>query len=241
MIKRLDEQIPWKGKSRCMGGFLPITRPMMIVLIQLRKAKAMGFPFIPVDKCDPRTLRTLVKREWIFCSTQTCLDEARYKITDLGQRVLSVYLRPVQRTDGMCPDCGKPKRVSKNGFVYGYCTECNKKHGNRQYHFKGNQLNPDGLCARCKKRPRHQYPSGHVIAYCAKCRKSRRKRERKLKHKNRLKRIGKGEFIPCIRCKVNPIYYTKKTTYDYCHDCYRDQQNEYLQRRKAQEQELAHV
>lgn len=239
-MQSFDQQIPWKTKARRMGGFLPITRPMMIVLMQLRKAKALGFPFIPVDKCDPRTLRTLVKREWIFVSPKHELDEARYKITDLGQRVLTVYLRPVQRTDGICPDCGeKPKHVGKTGYVYGYCIDCNRKKGRRSYQLKGNQLNPEGLCARCKKRPRYQYPSGFVIPYCEKCRSIRRKRERKQKHKNRLKRIRQGELILCIRCKAKPIYHTKKTTYDYCHDCYREQQNDYMNRRKAQEQ--AHV
>lgn len=221
--------IAWKR------GDLPLmTLHMMEILQQLRAADESGFPFVTM-KLHYKTSDGLIDRDWVVRSIGINGDEA-WKITGRGLDALRVYERPGPRRDGICPDCGiKPKQVSRNGTVYGYCHDCNQKHYKRQFALKGNQLKPEGLCARCKKRPRHIYPSGFVIVYCKKCLRVHRKAERRRKHQQLFKRIANGELILCIRCKTEPRYHTRKVVYDYCHACYRELQNDYCRRKKAEQ------
>lgn len=206
-----------------------MSQVMMTVLYRLREAEQSQYPFASIE-ADPRTLRTLVQRDWIIASDG--LDGIRYRITGRGLHALTVYEQPSpKRDDGLCPDCGlQPRMTYSTGRQIGYCQDCNRTRQNRGYAEKGNQLDPNGLCARCKKHQRHTYPSGHTVPYCIKCRKELRKKERTQKHKALLKRIQQGEFLPCYRCKEQPRYHTQNTVYDYCSACYRAYHNEYIRK-----------
>lgn len=96
----------------------------------------------------------------------------------------------------------------------------------------------DGLCPNCGIRPRHVYPSGHIIIYCKECRQERRKEERQRKYKNHLERIRNGEILLCLRCHEKQRFHSDKVVYDYCRECYYEYQNEYNRRRKAERRQL---
>jgi hypothetical protein len=220
----------WTTKQATRQGLPTMSQAMMRVLYRLREAKQTEWHFIMIEDADPRTLRTLVRRDWIVCSQ---IQGIRYAITGRGLQALEVYEQPSHRFDGICPDCQKrPKMRYSTGTQAGYCKACIQVRQKQAYAEKGNQLNPEGLCAQCGKRQRHTYPSGYTIIYCAKCRTKRRKKERRQKHKSLLKRIKQGEFLPCYRCREKPRYHTANTVYDYCHDCCREYQNEYSRKRE---------
>lgn len=220
----------WKARRR--GGLPSMTKRMMLILQYLRDAQAAGFRFAELKHVRKRTINSLFERDWIFISPG--LDGVRYAITGRGLKALKVYERPTRHFDGICPRCHeRPRKVSADGVLYPYCDTCNKRANNRQYALKGHQYKPDGVCARCKKNPRMIYESGFVIAYCESCRREMRKEERERKHARRLELARQGKPPSCmVKGCDHPIYYTEKTTYDYCHKHYREQQNNWNRRQK---------
>jgi hypothetical protein len=216
----------WTAKQVRRKGLPVMSQIMMAILYKLRESSQAGYPFIALEGVHHRTINSMLERDWMLESTG--LDGVRYKITGRGLHALKVYETPKPRTDGICPRCGIcPRTTYDTGTPCAYCEECIQEIGRKRYALKGNQLNPEGMCAQCSERQRHTYPSGHTIPYCMICRKAMRKQEREQKHKNLLKRIEQGEFLPCYRCREKPRYHTEKTVYDYCHGCYREYHNEY--------------
>lgn len=225
----MAEPTDWTMRHR--DGLPSCTYRMLAVLQTLRAAKQADCPFVLLPGIHKRTLNALTERDWIFESDAP--DGTRYTITGRGLKALKVYSEPNRyRTDGLCKDCGRPRKQAKSGYTYIYCDECQKQHNNRAYRLKGNQLKPDGLCARCGKRQRHTYPSGHTIPYCKPCRDRMRKGERKRKQRRLLKRIQEGEHIPCLKCD-QPRYVSGNTVQDYCYTHYRTQQRKAALKRSA--------
>lgn len=64
---------------------------------------------------------------------------------------------------GLCPRCkGAPRMVSKGGWVYGYCRQCQ-----RDWRELYRSTKP---CARCGKGKRAVSRSGRQYSYCRECR-----------------------------------------------------------------------
>lgn len=209
-------------------GLPSMTYLMRGVMEQLDAAHEpdIGHYFIALDvpgTVSRRTIRTLIKRDWIIESHG--LDGIRYKITGRGAEALHVYQEPPRRRlDGICPHCNERPRVGN----LGYCLECHRDIQNEYYRTNGRTIDPDTaipICPRCKKRPRHVYPSGHIIAYCSHCRKVLRRKERRRKHKRRLALILNGTPPICLvpGC-TEPVHHSGRTTYDYCQHHYQEQQ-----------------
>jgi hypothetical protein len=219
----------WTSEQLKRKGLPTMSQIMMEVLYNLREASQAGYPFIALEGVHSRTINTLLERDWMLESKG--LDGVRYRITGRGLHALAVYEQPSRRFDGICPRCDiRPRTTYGTGTPCPYCDECKREIGRKQYALRGNRLNPDGLCAQCQTNKRHTYPSGKTIPYCMVCRKARRKHERELRQKNLLTRIEQGEFLPCYRCREQPRHHTGKTVHDYCYDCYREYQNEYLRK-----------
>lgn len=216
--------------QRKIGHYPALTSKMLAILELLESALAQDYPFIAVS-AHPRTLKALVNRDWIFASSG--LDGVRYKITGRGMKALNAYRQqPPARRDGLCPTCGeRPRKVAPSGYVYGYCEECNRAYGRKQYALKGHQVKAGRLCSRCHEHPCLVYPSGNTIAYCDECRRALRKDERVRKQQRLLARIEGGEVLLCVRCGEKPRYVGGRTVYAYYHDCYREQQREAAVRR----------
>lgn len=222
----------WKQRRR--AGLPVMSRHMMLVLQDMRAAKASGFPFVDLSGVHKRTINALVRFDWIFESPG--LDGVRYKITLRGEKALKVYERPTYRYDGLCPRCGlRPKKNWSSGKTCGYCDECLRKRDKRQYALKGHQFRPDSVCPMCKERPRLTYRNGKQHTYCAECRHARRAQERRRQHDLNLERIARGEVLLCRRCKAQPRYHTNKYVYDLCPDCQRAYMNAYNARRRGKQ------
>lgn len=214
----------WKARRR--ANLPQMTKRMYDILVLLRDSKQAGFPFVALPNIHKRTLNALtIERDWMKESPG--LDGVKYIITLRGERALTVYEKPTRRFDKICPTCNvRPKHVNEQGYEYGYCLECYREHGRKQFALKGWQADPGKPCSRCKKRKRHTFPSGKTIAYCAHCRKVKRRQEKKRKHARLLARIAAGELLPCPKCGA-PRYHTKKVVYDLCYMHYREYQTAY--------------
>lgn len=211
-------------QARRHSGLPSMTGKMQRILSALREAHELGAPWQRVAGMHGRTRRSLLERDWIVndgAKGTLC------RVTGRGRKALAAYeARCAYRYDGICPACGeRPKHVAPSGRRHGYCLECKREHQLKQYRLKGHQLDPNGVCASCKQAPRCRWPSGEMSVYCADCLKARRRVERRAKHDRLLARIAAGEGIPCIRCKRAPRYIAGRTVFDYCHACYREQQN----------------
>lgn len=225
-------------RQRRLTGYPVMSDQQLDVLRMLRDAAKADRPFIHLAGVHKRTLRALIEHDLIFESPG--LDGVRYKITGRGVKTLAAYERPTRRSDGLCPRCGeRPRRIRKRGKHKGepgpYCVECERRIYHRNHALGLLHLNPETPCSRCKKRPRHVYPSGKMITYCYHCRSVLRKRERRRKMKRKLARIAAGELIKCLKCD-QPVYHTDRTVYDYCHTHYRAYMTEYNDRRRADSQ-----
>ena len=210
-----------------------MTSNMMDVLDYLRRAKQDGWPFVPVEDIDPRTLRALFNRDWIFESTGP--DGSRYCITERGERAYKVYEQPTRRNDDICPTCGiRPRHVSQSGRKDGYCLECGNESKRKAYRLKRPGKNPQSMCPRCHKRPRHVYASGRACTYCLHCKNLRSRHGKKRWHKEKLKRVQAGEVLICTRpgC-TRPRHVTPSCVYDLCREHYREWHNDYRHRKKA--------
>lgn len=202
----------------------------LLVLKYLKESADAGFPFAALDDYNLRTVRALVKHDWIIESDG--LDGTKYKLTGRGAKALSEYSTPKKRhySDGLCPDCRqREKHVGKSGFQFGYCYPCYKERQSKKYAEKGYQKNP-GICSRCNKRQKHITSTGNVRSYCKVCRREVNKGLRKRSQERLNARLDAGEFIPCIKCKVRPRHRHKNTVYDYCYTCYRKYMNNYHQK-----------
>ena len=216
-------------------GHPPMTEKMLTVLRRLKNAKVNEIPFTNLDDVHHRTLWALQNFDLIVQSNDRLLGTTEYTITGRGLKTLATCEKVVKRGDGICCRCGINPRTSyyPSGDLYPYCDDCQKQVGRAQYYMKGYQSNPDTPCSKCKKRKRLILPNGQAVAYCAKCRKSNRKKDRRRKMNRKLALIKAGNPPICCRCKTEPVYCANKTVYDYCHDCYRQQQNEAAQKRQV--------
>lgn len=211
---------------------LPALTPrMMAVLLTLRAADEADSPFILLPGIHKRTLEALFERDWIFASPG--LDGTRYKITGRGLKALKVYEPVIKRHDGLCPDCGeRPKHITRNGRVEGYCKICLGKSSRRKYRLHIGK-NPNALCPRCKKRTRARLPGGNVTTYCAKCNKVLKRRAKRKQIKTRLQRVLAGEFIKCrLEGCEQPVHHTEKSAYDMCESHWREYMTAYNDRRR---------
>lgn len=222
----------WKQRTR---AGMRMSRRMLLLLQDMRAAREAGWPWVAFNGgVHPRTLRTLLDREWITRSHG--LDGARYKITTGGLRALELFERPPRRFDGICPSCGvRPRAVSAGGKELPYCRECLNQSHRRQYALKGHQFAPDSLCPKCGVRPRLTFASGKRHVYCRECRNAQRADERRRQDELDRARIERGEPPLCCRCHKRPRAYTDKTIYDYCEECRREYQREYHARRRQKE------
>lgn len=220
---------------------LPQMKPkMMRVLLYLEACKAQGFPWVHLPEglvWYQHSLRAMQRppRCWIMASDG--LDGVRYKLMPAGERALKVYRPVVRRRDGICPVCGeRPRHVSpKTGRRYGYCVECEREHKRKLWKLNGGkQLKLEGLCMRCKQRPRRVNSVGKTDGYCVECKKEMRAGERKRRNERDLARIRNGEVLLCRKCKAAPRWVAKNSVYDYCHACYREYKNtRYANQRRA--------
>jgi hypothetical protein len=215
-------------------GYPNLTPVMLGVLRCLKAAKDCDTPFIPLDNANPRTLKALQRLDLILMSKAHSNGTIEYTLTGRGIKTLAAFENSKKRTDGICRRCGiNPRLNYPSGRLKPYCDDCLREHWNSQYRMKGYQCKPDTPCSKCGKRNRLILPNGQAVAYCAKCRTANRKKERRRKMKRRLALIAAGTSPICIRCKSKPVYQAGKTVYDYCHVCYRQQQAEAAEKRKA--------
>lgn len=210
-------------------GAVNMTNAMLTVLDRLYAEAEAGGAFASLGDVHHRTITALVERDWIVAGS---VKQALYCITQRGKQARMLFKRPGHRVDGICPRCGTRLRGRyRTGTKKPYCDQCLKEAQNRQHAVKGRQLDPDGLCATCKRRPRLVRDSGDVCIYCAECRRARRKEERKAHQRNLRARIEAGEHVPCIHCD-EPRYQTPNHIFDYCYKHYREQQNAYNRRKR---------
>lgn len=226
----------WKTRNR--RGLPQMTRRMFAVLVLLRDAKAKGDPLLKLEGVNPITIRSMLgligNRDWLQAVEMP--NGIYYRITGRGEKVLRTYETIVKRGDGLCPRCGKqPRRLRKTGIPAPYCSGCETVISAREYQLFGQRNNPDAPCSRCHKRPKKIYASGFVKDYCEHCLRIMRRGERKRKHTRRLRLIKQGKSPICLTKGCGePIHYTAKTTYDYCHKHYFEMQKRCRTRRAAQ-------
>ncbi len=219
----------WKTRRR--HGMV-MTRIEMGVLQYLREAKAHDpeCPIADLPGVDPRVIRSLMTKGWIFVSPG--LDGTKYYISVHGERALRIFEKPTPRFDGICPRCNeRPVHISKNGRNTRYCLECQRKQNKRKYELKLPRFQSK-ICPRCGERPRHQLKSGRYQTYCAECIHEGRKEERRRRRERELERIQNGEVLLCRRCKNAPRRLAGKYLSDYCDDCYRAYMAEYNDKRR---------
>lgn len=229
-----QDGIHWKGRQAKRVGLPSMSRVQMQILRFLRDSEDAGFPFADLPGIHGRTINTLVRHDWIFPS-KGIDGSVCYKITGRGRKAMEAYETKPYRLDGICRRCNKrPRKVSANGNLQGYCAECKREMERSRYRREGYGLRSDVPCSRCKTRPRHRRASGAVITYCIECSREVRKEGKQRAKVRLLEKLRAGEFVPCIRCGEAPRYHTPNSVYDYCHKCYREMQNSYL-RRKAKE------
>lgn len=230
MKKQTINGATWVNRKR---RDLPLmTPPMMLVLIALRAAAEADSPFIHITDVHPRTLNSLVSRDWIFASPG--MDGTRYRITGRGLKALKVYEPVEYRRDGICPDCGKnPKHVTRSGRVECYCAGCLKKMGKRKYRL-GIGKNPETLCPRCKQRPRHREPGGAVNTYCKECGRVLKREAKTEKRRAQLALLKVGGFIKCHKPGCDAcVHFTEVSVYELCAGHWHDYLNAYNDRRRA--------
>lgn len=222
--------------QRKLQGFAPMSALSMNVLSYLLEAKAQGWPFVPLPDVHARTLKALFETDLIDVSHGD--DGTRYKITVRGERTRQAYLTPVQRRDGLCPDCGlRPRRVTESGRVEGYCLTCASKSKRRAYKLKRPSHNPDSPCSRCHKRKRHVSSGGHVLAFCLHCKNLLNRKRKKRDNKRDVQRARTGEVRLCSRpgC-TRQRHVTASCVYVWCREHYREWYNAYRHAKKAQVQ-----
>jgi ribosomal protein S14 len=201
----------------------------LLLLAELEQSLKDGYPWvtIPDPKCwrgrGSRTKRerTLVNYDLIVISPDPYTGERAYKITRRGINLLKAYRQRERRNDKLCPRCNeKPRHVSANGRVAGYCKECkNEVHAEvleRQRHKPNNQP-----CANCGREPRAVSSSGHIFQYCRQCLRDMGKHYREKNEQERLQRVKQGEVILCSRCGERPAAVRRSGVKHYCDECIR--------------------
>lgn len=211
------------------------TDMMLEVMRRLVAAKKSGNPYIYLDDVHGRTLRSLMKRDWLVRSIAPGgIDRTRYAITSRGVKAFKVYSIPSseydeRRFDNICCRCGKNERGTfSTGTLKPYCDDCLKATNNRKYKLFGYQKKP-GLCSACGKRPKHVMASGEVRSYCLECRREKSKSYRKKKYRREYELAKSGQTLLCYRCHKRPRWLTGHTLQDYCYEC----AQEYKQARKS--------
>ena len=196
-----------------------------------------GNPFAYVNDVDPRTLRALIRRDWVIKSigkktlrSRTILDDTRYKLTGRGAKALQIYAIPPEeyderRWDGICCRCGERERGwYSNGKRMPYCKQCDSRIKCRARKLFGYK-NP-GLCPDCGERDKHIMPSGRVRSYCLPCRRKRAVAYRKQQNEELVRRAKAGEVFLCYGCHERPRQLTKNTLQDYCRECLMEQKRQ---------------
>lgn len=179
-------------------GYGMMTGAMRDVMTRLDAAREadIGHYFIALDvpgEVDRRTIRAMVKRDWIIVSPGT--DGIRYKITSRGVKASKVYSQRLRRADGICPECGvRPKRVRSSGVLDSYCTECGRAISRRKRKRIALTMRPGRKCSCCHENPPHRYPGGTYSTYCCDCesRLARERRARLRKERRQYAALAKG-------------------------------------------------
>lgn len=228
-VKKYLQKIPWG--QRALKDYPLITRHMMAVLMHLRDMEESDTPWVDLDGLRGTTITALIQRDWIVQSKG--LDGIRYRITYRGLKEMKIYELPVKeyRYDGICPECGQRPRGK-----WGYCQQCSREQGRREYALFGRRRSDDAICPQCRERPLHRCSTGRIKAYCTECLRVKRREYKRRKYDRLLARIKAGEHLPCPKCG-EPRHYTKNVVYDLCTGCYYEYQRQYRQRRAKQQRE----
>lgn len=212
----------WKQRRR--HGMV-MSRTQMRILQALRAAEKADEPWVYLDRLHKRTLKSLLRFGWVYCSLANELDRERYRITSAGLKALKIFETPPRRFDGLCPVCGvRPKHVSVNGRVWGYCQPCDNASKRRARALKRPRLNPNCPCSDCGG-PLYVTSTGEVTTWCKACRSKHRKADRARREVRLRARIAAGD-IPTCKCG-QPLYVTPSRVHDKCERCWMDYQKKY--------------
>ncbi len=235
-MKNPIPEVRWPGRQRQRQYQPPMSEQQINILIRLHNAASAGAPFVDLSSVHKRTRNTLERADLIFPSKGR--DGIRHRITSRGEKVMHAYLRPVKRSDGICPRCGvNPRRTRSTGEAAPYCADCERKIGRRKHELGIQHIRPGRPCSSCREKPVRQFPCGRYSTYCEDCGRER-KRAEKLRRMQQLRdRVDAGEFVKCQKkgCS-NPVYRAANSVYEVCHAHYRDYMTRYNDRRRPESQ-----
>lgn len=184
-----------------------------------------------------RTIKSLIRRDWIVRSPGRDLDRTRYKITGRGKKAFMVYSDDSyndRRYDGICPECGERERVTRSsGKQAGYCRECENRLCRRKS-VRTSKRVQIATCPRCKKSEKHQYPGGMFSSYCLQCTRETKQEQKRRKRKRLIKLLKNGGHVGCLKCGQR-VHFTDRTVWDYCLNCYREYHRDYRKRRASEQ------
>jgi len=179
--------------------------------------KTIDMKFLGLSYKSKPSIKTLEKRDWIIASTKV-FAETRYQITSRGIAALKIInlSGPQHHADELCSNCRQHPRKRYPSRLDTYCQACINQKRRKARAFKGNQLDPFKLCARCRDQKRHTTPSGRVDVYCRSCRNAMY-REHTRQQMEAVRTTGNTQS--CCDCQSAIVYVTQGRVYRRCETC----------------------